>query len=64
MLKTDNHQILEQIGVLWEPPGAKSNNELYHFISGKAIDISTLYMVSVGYIDLVGNAYGFEFYRK
>jgi hypothetical protein len=65
MLKSENNpHVIEQIGTLWESPHAKTNTELFTFVPGKSINVSEIYIISVGYIDLVGNAYGFEFYKK
>lgn len=62
-LNGDHANQLSQIGVLWENPEAKSNNELYTFIPQNPIQISELYSINVCYLDLVGNAYNIVFIK-
>lgn len=52
---------ISQIGVMWESPEAKSNNELYTFRPNKAIQVSELNNINVCYMDMVGNAYNIGF---
>jgi hypothetical protein len=52
---------LEQIGTLWENPEAKTNTELYNFVSEKKINESQLTGINVCYLDLVGNSYNIVF---
>jgi hypothetical protein len=52
---------LEQIGTLWESPGAKTNNELFNFVSTRKIKISELTNINVCYLDLLGNSYNISF---
>lgn len=54
---------LEQIGALWESPGAKTNTELYNFVSHHKIKETELTAVDVSYLDLVGNSYSISFRR-
>lgn len=52
---------LDQIGVLWENPGSRSNTELYNFVPVKKINQSEVTGINVCYLDLVGNAYNINF---
>ncbi len=52
---------LEQIGVLWESPEAKTNEELYNFVSVRKINVSELTGINVCYLDLLGNSYNINF---
>jgi hypothetical protein len=61
MLNGPNASQLCQIGVLWESPEAKSNDELYTYVPSETINISELSGLAVNYIDLVGNAYLFVY---
>lgn len=59
-LNSGNNQ-LDQIGCLWENPEAKTNTELYDFVSSKKINASDLTGINVCYLDLVGNSYNINF---
>jgi len=52
---------LEEIGGLWENPEAKTNTELYNFVSSNKINESELTVINVCYLDLVGNSYNINF---
>jgi len=52
---------LEQIGVLWENPETKTNDELYNFVPARKINLSELTGVNVCYLDLLGNSYIINF---
>ncbi len=52
---------LDQIGTTGEKPGAKTNTELYNFVSNKKIKISQLTAIKVVYMDLLGNTYSINF---
>jgi hypothetical protein len=57
----DGGNQLEQIGVLWENPDAKTNTELYNFVPVKRINEAQLTGINVCYLDLVGNSYNINF---
>jgi|WetSurMetagenome_2_1015567.scaffolds.fasta_scaffold21097_2 hypothetical protein len=64
MIRINNVNQPIQIGTLWESPEAKTNNELYNFVPSKPISVSEVTQVIVGYLDLIGNSYGFVFQKQ
>jgi hypothetical protein len=48
---------LVQMGSLWENPEAKTNTDLYTFTLPTPVPLSQLSMLSVMYVDLIGNSY-------
>lgn len=50
-----------QMGALWENPEAKTNSDLYNFTLPTPTPMSQLRMLSVMYLDLIGNSYNITY---
>jgi len=52
---------LVQMGALWENPEAKTNTDLFNFTLPNPVPMSQLNMLSVMYLDLIGNSYNINY---
>jgi hypothetical protein len=55
---------LVQMGALWENPEAKTNTDLYNFKLPTPVPMSQLSMLSVMYLDIIGNSYNINYQAK
>jgi hypothetical protein len=59
----EGNQRLCSMGALWENPEAKTNTEIYSFTLPDPVPLSDLKMITVSYVDLIGNSYNINYFQ-
>jgi hypothetical protein len=59
----EGNQRLCSMGSLWENPEAKTNTDLYNFTLPDPVPLPDLKMITVSYVDLIGNSYNINYFQ-